>query len=122
MTKTQNDFDPFAPWKQLQDTSMKAWATMMSDIVANEAFAQTMGMYLDNYLENAAPIQQQVEKGMEKYLAQINMPSRNELTTLAERLTHLEMRTDDIEAKVDEVLDHLKAIRELLAKSTGKKH
>jgi hypothetical protein len=32
------------------------------------------------------------------------MPSREDVTRLAERLTNIEMRLDDIEAKLDEAL------------------
>ncbi|MCP4425274.1 MAG: hypothetical protein GY803_12330 [Chloroflexi bacterium] len=44
-------------------------------------------------------------------MQQMNLPSREQIVSLAERLTHVEMRVDDIEAKVDESLDLLKAIR-----------
>lgn len=109
------EFDPFAPWKQAQETGMKSWAKMMSEAVASEDFAQTMGQYLDGYLQASAPMRHQIEAAMEKYLQQMNMPSRNEVASLGERLTHLEMRLDDLEAKVDEGLDRLKAIQAALA-------
>jgi len=44
-------------------------------------------------------------------LQQMSLPSRKEVLNLAERLTHIEMRLDDMDAKLDEVLDHLQALR-----------
>jgi hypothetical protein len=39
---------------------------------------------------------------MTQVFTQLNMPMRSDVTSLAERLTHIEMRLDDIEAKLDE--------------------
>lgn len=107
----QTAFDPFAAWKPFQD----AWAKAMSEAVNSEEFARLMGQYLDAYFQTSAPMRQQLEKWMELYLQQMNMPTRAEVIGLAERLTHLEMRVDDLDAKMDEALDQLKAIRASLA-------
>jgi polyhydroxyalkanoate synthesis regulator phasin len=48
---------------------------------------------------------------MEQYLQQMSLPTRKEVVSLAERLTKIEMRLDDLDAKLDEVLDHLKATK-----------
>jgi hypothetical protein len=47
---------------------------------------------------------------MEQYLTQMNLPTQKDVIGVAERLTNIEMRIDDIEAKVDEVLDSLKQL------------
>lgn len=110
-TQGQTDFDPLAMWKEWQTASLNAWAKTMSETVAGEDFAQSMGQSLTDYLETTTPIREQVEKTIEQYLQQMNMPSRQEVVSIAERLTHLEMRVDDLDAKVDDVLDILKAIQ-----------
>ena len=46
---------------------------------------------------------------MEQYLQQMNLPTRTEVISMAERLTKIEMAMDDLDAKLDEVLDLLKA-------------
>ncbi len=111
----KTEFDPFAPWKQFQEAGMQAWAKRMSEAVASEDFAKSMGQYLDSYLEASAPMRRQIEEAMEKYLQQMNMPTRSEVISLAERLTSLEMQADDLNAKADEILDRLKAIQAVLA-------
>jgi polyhydroxyalkanoic acid synthase PhaR subunit len=107
-------FDPFAPWKAAQATWIEGWSQAMSQAVSSEDFAKAMGQYLDQYLEASAPMRRQVEQAMEKYLQQMSVPTRNEVLSLAERLTNLEMRIDDLDAKMDEVLDRLAAIRAAL--------
>lgn len=117
------EFDPLAFWKQFQTAGMNVWSKAMNDVVASEDFAQNMGRYLEAYLAAALP-QQQLMKQVDQYLQQMNFPSRPDLLSVAERLTHLEMRVDDLDAKLDEVLDRLQAIQEsLLDRQTeGGKH
>lgn len=109
------EFDPLTFWKQFQTAGMNAWSKAMSEAVASEDFAKSMGRYLEAYLEAALPQQQIIKQVVEQSLQQANFPSRPELLSLAERLTHLEMRVDDLDAKMDEVLDRLQALQESLS-------
>jgi polyhydroxyalkanoic acid synthase PhaR subunit len=103
----QPAFDPFEIWKPFQD----AWAKALSESVSSEDFAKAMGKSLDEYLQTYAPMRQQMEKLVERYLQQLNMPTRNEVISLAERLTNIEMRLDDLDAKLDDILDQFKTAR-----------
>jgi hypothetical protein len=105
------DFDPLAGWRPFQE----AWAKTMGETVASEEFARAMGQSIGNYLETAEPMRQQMEKAVERYFHQMNLPTRSELTSLSERLANLELSVDDLAARMDEALDHLKAIRAALA-------
>lgn len=98
-------FDPFAPWKQFQGPMMDAWAKAMSEAAASQDFTQAMAQSLNAYFEAAAPFQKQIEQALEKYIQQMQLPSRSEVLQLSERLTSIEMRLDDIEAKIDDLLD-----------------
>jgi len=66
-------------------------------------------------MEATKLMRQQMKVSMEQSLQQMNLPSRSQVVSLAERLTHVEMRVDDIEAKLDECLDLLQAIQRSLA-------
>ena len=114
--KDQADFDPLAMWKEWQTASLSTWSKIMSETVSSEDFAQSMGQSLNDYLETTMPVRQQVEKAIEQYLQQMNMPSRQEVVSIAERLTQLELRIDDMDAKMDDMLDLLKAIQTKLDK------
>ena len=98
----QQAFDPFGPWKNMRDTAMDAWSKIMIQMVNNHAYAQASGAMLDAWLTSSAPFRKAIESAMTQGLAQLNMPTRTDITSLAERLTHIEMRLDDLEAKLDE--------------------
>jgi polyhydroxyalkanoic acid synthase PhaR subunit len=98
----QQAFDPFGAWKSMRDSGMDAWSKMMIQLVNNESYAQASGTMLDAWLTTSAPFRKALESTMTQVLTQLNMPTRTDITSLAERLTHIEMRLDDLEAKLDE--------------------
>lgn len=105
MTQNQGDaaYDPFAAWRGMRDTAMETWGKSMIDLVNSDAYAQATGAMLDNYLTASAPFREALERTMGQVLAQFNMPTRGDITSLAERMTNIEMRLDDLDAKIDEL-------------------
>jgi hypothetical protein len=99
-----NLFDPTGMFKSMRDTNMDAWSKMMIQVVNTEAYGQATGTMLDSWLTTSAPFRKVLETVMTQVLTGLNMPSRNDVTRLAERLTHIEMRLDDMDAKLDETL------------------
>ena len=100
-----NDFNPFDPTgmlKQMRDTGLDAYAKMMVELVNTEAYAEAQGAMLDAWLANSAPFRKAMESSMSQTMASLNLPSREDITRLAERLTNIEMRLDDLDAKLDE--------------------
>jgi hypothetical protein len=106
--------DPFAPLVQFTDRWMKTWSSVMSDVVASESFADAMGEQLEGMLEATKLVRQQMKVSMEQTLQQMNMPTRDQILGLAERMTNIEMRLDDLDAKLDESLDYLRTIQAAL--------
>ena len=107
MTHTNGNFNPFDPTgmlKGMRDTNMEAWSKMMIDLVNTDAYAEATGAMLNSWLTTSGPFRKAMEDSMAKTLAQLNMPSRDEITRLAERLTNIEIRLDDLDAKLDEAL------------------
>jgi polyhydroxyalkanoic acid synthase PhaR subunit len=98
----QQAFDPFGAWKSMRDAGMDAWSKMMIQLVNSETYAQASGAMLDTWLMSSAPFRKAIESTMTQVLTQLNMPTRTDITSLAERLTHIEIRLDDLEAKLDE--------------------
>jgi polyhydroxyalkanoate synthesis regulator phasin len=101
-SENSNPFDPTGMFKNMRDTGMEAWSKMMIQLVNSEAYAQASGTMLDAWLTGSAPFRKAIESTMTQVLTQLNMPIRTDITSLAERLTHIEMRLDDLEAKLDE--------------------
>ena len=72
----------------------------------------TMAQQTEGSLEFWALVRRQVGEAMEQYLQQMSLPTQSEVVSLAERLTTIEMRLDDMDAKLDEVLDHVKGMKD----------
>ena len=106
-----NPFDPFGTWKQMRDANMDSWSKMMIDFVNSEQYSQATSAILDNYLTLSQPFQRALETTMTRTLTMLNMPTRAEVTSLAERMTNIEMRLDDLDARLDEILAAIKANR-----------
>jgi len=85
----------------MRDTYMDAWSKAVIQTVNSDAYAQAVGTLLDSYLTVSAPFREVIEKTMTQVLTQLNMPTRGDVTNLAERLTNIEMRLDDLDAKLD---------------------
>jgi len=107
--KAQNAkaFDAVDPWRGMRDTYLDAWAKTMVEAVNSEAYAQASGAILDSYLTASSPFREAVEKTMLKVLEQMSMPSRADFVSLAERMTNVEMRLDDMDAKLDRILQQV---------------
>jgi hypothetical protein len=104
MTQDPNQtppFDPFKAWSAARDTYMEGWSKAMIELVNSESYAKAMAALLDNYLTVSAPFRSAVERAMAQVLGQLNIPSRAEVVSIAERLTNIEMRLDDLDAKLD---------------------
>ena len=55
------------------------------------------------WLSNSTPFRKLIDNAMAQALAGLSMPSRDNVTRLAERLTNIEMRLDDLDAKLDAI-------------------
>ncbi len=98
---TYNPFDPTGMLKGLRDTGMEAWSKAMVQMVHTDAYAQATAAMLDAWMSTSAPFRKTLESTMSQVLANANMPTRADVIALAERLTHIEVRLDDLEAKLD---------------------
>lgn len=95
-------FDPFEAWRGVRNESLDAWSKMMIQAVNTEEYAKTSGAMLDAYLTASIPFNEMLKKAMTQALEQANMPTRTDFINLAERLIQVEMRLDDLDAKLDE--------------------
>jgi hypothetical protein len=100
--ETVNPFDPTGALRGLRDAGMDAWSKMMIQFVNTEAYAQATGVTLDGWLTASAPFRKAVEKAVTQVLINLNMPTRTDIIGLAERLTNIEKRLDDLEAQLAE--------------------
>jgi hypothetical protein len=90
-------------FRTMRQSNMDAWSKAMIQLVNTEAYAKATGMMLDTWLGSSAPFRKALEAAMTQVLANLEMPSRAEVIQLAERLTNIEMKLDDLDAKLDEI-------------------
>jgi hypothetical protein len=120
MSDNKQNFDPVDPlgvMKGMRDQSMNNWAKMMVELVNSEAYAEANGAMLDSWLSSSGPMRKAMENALAQSLANFNLPSRDEVARLAERMTNVEMRLDDMDAKCDEILEWLRKTPAKKAKS-----
>jgi polyhydroxyalkanoic acid synthase PhaR subunit len=103
MSESGNAFDPFEAWRKMQEVNMDAWSKAMIQAVNTESYAKATGAFLDVYLTASGPFRETLEKTMRQALQQLSMPTRDDFVTLAERLTNIELRLDDMDAKLDRI-------------------
>ncbi len=101
-----NPFDP-ASWREGRDAYLDVWAKAMVNAVNSDQYAKATGALLDSYLTASSPFRDVLEKSMTQVLQQLSMPSKSDFVSLAERVTNIEMRLDDMDAKLDKILAHL---------------
>ena len=107
MSQTNDAFNPFDPtgiFKNIRDANLDAWSKTMIQLVNTEAYAQATATLLDTWLTGSVQFRKALEAAMTQVLTNLNMPTRADVTGLAERLTPIELRLDDLEAKLDEAL------------------
>jgi hypothetical protein len=93
--------DPFEGLRKFRDSSLEMWSKSMIEAVNTDAYSSMTGAMLDTYLTASGPFREAISKSMVQALQQLNLPTREDFESLAERLTHIEMRLDDLDAKLD---------------------
>ena len=80
--------DPMAMWRDWVATSERQWNAFLNNAMATDEFSQAMGRFMDVYLG----MQKNMNEVMGKYLQAANLPTRDDVIGLGERLTALEDR------------------------------
>ena len=102
-TESTKPFDPLESFRGLRDAYLDAMAKTMVEAVNTEGYAEASGAMLENSLTISAPFRDAMEKSMQQVLQQLSLPSRQDFAALADRFTNMEMRLDDMDAKLDRI-------------------
>jgi hypothetical protein len=98
-----NPFDPTGMFKGMRDANMDAWSKMMIQLVNTEAYAKATATTLDSWLSTSTPFYKALEAALTQIVTDLQLPSRADVIRLAERLTNIEMKLDDLDAMLDEL-------------------
>ncbi|HET6345175.1 MAG TPA: hypothetical protein VFH51_09585, partial [Myxococcota bacterium] len=89
--------DVLTQWKQLVDQAIEAWSRSLGQVMGTDAFAQSLGKSLDQFLATSAPMKKATEQSIETGLQALNLPSRAQLTGVAKQIVQLEERVEGLE-------------------------
>ncbi|QEE30087.1 hypothetical protein FTW19_20140 [Terriglobus albidus] len=98
-----NQSDPMETFREMRDAYLDLWSKNMIELVNSDGYAQASGAMLDNYLSASAPFREIFEKTMSQTLQQFGLPTNADFAGLAGRLTNIEMRLDDMDAKLNHI-------------------
>jgi len=86
-----------------RDGIMDAWAKLALNLTSSHEYQRLQGMLAKPALLGLALFRKATESVMSPFLAQMNMPSREEVLGIAQRLTHIEMTLDDLGAALEQL-------------------
>jgi polyhydroxyalkanoic acid synthase PhaR subunit len=90
--------DPFTFFRQWYDLSSEAWAKVVEEAIGSEEFQQLSGRFLENYASFAKAFR----RANEEYFKAIQLPTRSDITHVAELVVSLEEKVDKIEDALDD--------------------
>ena len=86
--------DPFAMWREWVTQSEHQMNAMLNEMMGTEEFARASG----SWVEAMTMFQQTMNENAQRYFQMVNVPTRTDVSELAERLTAVEERLQRIEA------------------------
>ncbi|MCM2674221.1 polyhydroxyalkanoic acid synthase subunit PhaR [Alkalicoccobacillus plakortidis] len=94
----QKSFDPFTLWKDVYQQSESYWGNVLDEKMKEDQFSEWMGKTLEmNLLYKKAQ-----DEITNKYLEQVNVPTRSDLANIASLVVNVESKVDHLEDLVEE--------------------
>ena len=103
MSEANKGFDPMKLIRDARDGSLDAWAKLMLRLTSSHEYQRVQGAISKPTLLVIALYRKAAESVMTEVLANLNMPSREEVLSLSTRLTHIEMAIDDLGAGLEQL-------------------
>ena len=96
-------FDPVRLVRDARDAGMDAWAKLMLRLTSSHEYQRMQGFISRPTLLALAMFRKASDSTMGGVLGNLNMPSREEVLQISQRLTHIEMALDDLAAGLDQL-------------------
>ncbi len=114
-----NRYDPLGVFGPMASAMPEMWSKAVTDLAGAEASAEASARAFDSYLTMTASAHKLLTQFMGQILGQLNLPTQGEVISLAERLTNIEMRLDDLDAQLGQMAHNLEAIASALTSGSG---
>lgn len=92
--------DPFTVWKSFYEKTEASWNDVLHETMQQEAYAEWMGQTQNAYLQ----FQELIQKTTDAYLKQMNMPTREEISSVASLIINVEEKVEELDQKVEDEL------------------
>jgi polyhydroxyalkanoic acid synthase PhaR subunit len=89
--------DPFALWRDWLVQSERQWNATLNELMGTDQFAQSMGRWMELYLG----VQKSINESLGRALTGLNVPSRDDVAELGQRLAAIDERLARIETMLE---------------------
>jgi len=89
--------DPFAWWRDWLVQSERQWNSSLNEMMGSEQFAGSMGRWMEVYLG----VQKNLNETLGRALTGMNVPNRDDVAELGQRLAAIEERLARIETLIE---------------------
>ena len=91
--------NPVRLWREWFVKSEKAWSQAMTDMMGDERFSKGMGRYMQEALHS----HRMFSESMAQYLANLNLPSRQDVLDVSDRLGQVEDALASVQVELREL-------------------
>jgi len=99
MNDEQEPVNPVRLWREWFVKSEKAWSQAMTDMMGDERFSKGMG----RYMQEALHTHRMFSESMAQYLANLNLPSRQDVLDIGDRLGQVEDALASVQVELREL-------------------
>ena len=103
MSEAEKGFDPIRLLRDARDGSMDAWAKLTLKLTSSHEYQKLQGFIMKPTFLAIALWRKATDQTMSSVLGNLNMPSREEVLGISQRLTNIEMALDDLAAGLDQL-------------------
>lgn len=91
-------FNPFLLWKSMYETTESNLSKVIDDTLGKEEYAEFLGNVQNEYLQ----YQKWIQSTTDTYLTQMNIPTRDEISSMASLIINLEEKVENLNETIEE--------------------
>ena len=91
--------DPLEAWRLWVDQAERRWNSTFNELMGTEQFSQVSGRMMEAWLA----MQSSMNEATQRYFSALNLPTRTDVLSIADRLSSIDRRLDDLERRLDTI-------------------
>ncbi|WP_176330365.1 poly(R)-hydroxyalkanoic acid synthase subunit PhaE [Oceanobacillus rekensis] len=101
--------DPLSLWKTMYEQTETNFSEAIHETLEKEEYAELLGQVQNGFLQ----YQDLIQKTADTYLKQMNIPTREEISSVASLIINLEEKVESLDESIDEAELNQKALQEI---------